>query len=47
MGVERAMRQCAIRAEHRRVLSARRQAGLQARHATRLARLDAEAIDPP
>ena len=46
MGIERSMRQRATRAEHRRVLSARRKAGLQARHATRLARLDAEDIDP-
>jgi hypothetical protein len=43
--VERSLRQRAARAEHRRVLSARRTAGLQARRATRLARIDNAATD--
>ncbi|MGN9907292.1 hypothetical protein ACTMTJ_07000 [Phytohabitans sp. LJ34] len=47
IGVERSMRRRAARAEQRRVLNARRKAGLQARHATRWARLDAEDMDPP
>jgi hypothetical protein len=46
-GVEGSARQRAARAEQRRVLSARRKAGLQTRQATRLARLDAETTDPP
>jgi hypothetical protein len=45
--VERAVRQRAARAEHRRVLSTRRKAGLEARQATRLARLDATVFDEP
>lgn len=44
---ERSMRQRTQRAEQRRTLSDRRRAGLQTRLATRLARLDVAALDPP
>jgi hypothetical protein len=47
MDIERTVRQRATRAEHRRMLSARRKAGLEARQATRLARLDTPVLDPP
>jgi len=39
--VERTVRRRAARSEERKVLAARRAAGLQTRHATRLARADA------
>jgi hypothetical protein len=39
MAVERSVRQRAARAEHRRMLTARRTAGLQARQAARIARV--------
>jgi hypothetical protein len=41
------VRRRAARAEQRRVLGDRRKAGLDARLATRLARLDAEAVELP
>ena len=46
-GIERSVRRRAARAEERQVLAARRKAGLDARLATRLARLDAAATEPP